>query len=140
MDAMIVLLVMRLSHLCFNSIHVTIAEIVELQCFFNKVASALQSAVNKSTMYVLLQTHYLEIYEACLFLLQLLSFLVNYPKHPFGQLIAAVVTLTSTHFGNLRALYYRLNVAIAGSVIVLYAATGIAQDTKCSVNNQLSRF
>jgi hypothetical protein len=73
-------------------------------------------------------------------LLQLLSFLVNYPKHLFGQLIAAVVTLTCTHVGNLRALYYRLNAAIAGSVIVLDAATGIAHDTKCSVNNQLSRF
>ena len=63
----------------------------------------------------------------CIFLLQLLVFLVNYPKHLFGQLIAAVVTLTCTHFGNLRALYYRLNAAIAGSVIVLYEATGIAQ-------------
>jgi hypothetical protein len=70
-----------------------------------------------------------------LFLLQLLIFLVNYPKHLFGQLIAAVVTLTCTHFGNLRGIYYRLNDAIAGSVIVLYAATGIAHDTKCSVNN-----
>ena len=39
----------------------------------------------------------------CLSLLQLLSFLVNYPKHLFGQLIAAVLTLTCTHFGNLRA-------------------------------------
>ncbi len=76
----------------------------------------------------------------CIFLLQLLVFLVNYPKHLFGQLIAAVVTLTCTHFANLRALYYRLNAAIAGSVIVLYGATGIAQDSKCSVNNQLSRF
>jgi hypothetical protein len=76
----------------------------------------------------------------CIFLLQLLVFLVNYPKHLFGQLIAAVVTLTCTHFGNPRALYYRLNAAIAGSVIVLYTATGFAQDSKCSVNNQLSRF
>ena len=76
----------------------------------------------------------------CLSLLQLLSFLVNYPKHLFGQLIAAVMTLTCTHFGNLRAPSYRLNAAIAGSVIVLYAATGIAQDTKCGANNQLSRF
>ena len=32
----------------------------EIQCFFNKVPSASQSAVNKSTMYVLLQTYYLE--------------------------------------------------------------------------------
>jgi hypothetical protein len=65
-----------------------------------------------------------------LLLLQLLIFLVNYPKHLFGQLIAAVVTLTCTHFGNLRAIYYRLDDAIAGSVIVLYAFTGIAYDTK----------
>jgi hypothetical protein len=70
-----------------------------------------------------------------LFLLQLLIFLVNYPKHLFGHLVAAVVTLTCTHFGNLRAIYYCLNHAIAGSVIVLYAATRIAHDTKCSVND-----
>jgi methyl coenzyme M reductase subunit C len=50
------------------------------------------------------------------------------------------MTLTSTHFGNLRVIYYRLNDAIAGSVIVLYAAAGIAHDTKSGVNNQLSRL
>jgi hypothetical protein len=50
------------------------------------------------------------------------------------------VTLTCTHFGNLRAIPYRLNYAITGSVIVLYAAAGIAHNTKCSVNNQLSRL
>ena len=50
------------------------------------------------------------------------------------------MTLTCTHFGNLRAIYYRLNDAIAGSVIVLYAAAGIAHDIKCSVNNQLGRL
>jgi hypothetical protein len=50
------------------------------------------------------------------------------------------MTLTSTHFGNLRVIYYRLNDAIAGSVIVLYAAGGIAHDTKSGVNNQLSRL
>jgi hypothetical protein len=62
----------------------------------------------------------------CLFLLQLLIFLVNYPKHLFGRLIAAaVMTLTCTHFGSLQAIYYRLNDAIAGSVIVLYAAAGM---------------
>jgi hypothetical protein len=65
-----------------------------------------------------------------LFLLQLLIFLVNYPKHLFGQLIAAIMTLTITHFGNLRAIYYRLDDAIAGIVIVLYAFSGIAHDTK----------
>jgi hypothetical protein len=75
-----------------------------------------------------------------LFQFQLLLFLINYPKHLFGQLIAAVVTLTNTHFGNLRVIYYRLNDAIAGSVIVLYAAAGIAHDTKSGVNNQLSRL
>lgn len=32
----------------------------EIQCFFNKVSSAPQSAVIKSAMYVLLQTYYLE--------------------------------------------------------------------------------
>ncbi|MGH9927069.1 MAG: hypothetical protein ACRD5B_17010, partial [Nitrososphaeraceae archaeon] len=32
----------------------------EIQFFFNKVPSAPQSAANKSTMYVLLQTYYLE--------------------------------------------------------------------------------
>jgi ABC-type uncharacterized transport system permease subunit len=60
-----------------------------------------------------------------LFLLQLLIFLVNYPKHLFGQLIAALVTLTCTYFGNLRAIYYRLNDVIAGSVVFLYAAVGM---------------
>lgn len=55
--------------------------------------------------------------------------LVNYPKHLFGQLIATVVTLTCTHFGDLRAIYYRPDDAIAGSVIVLYAFTRIAYDT-----------
>jgi hypothetical protein len=34
-----------------------------------------------------------------LFQLQLLLFLINYPKHLFGQLIVAIMTLTSTHFG-----------------------------------------
>ena len=78
----------------------------EIQCFFNKVASAPQSAVNKSTIYVLFQTYCLErIMRLCLSLLQLLSFLVNCPKRLFGQLIAAVMTLTCTHFGNLRAPY-----------------------------------
>ena len=76
----------------------------------------------------------------CLFLLQLLIFLVNYPKHLFGQVIAAVVTLTCTHFGNLRAIYCCLDDAIAGGMIVLYAVTGIAHDTKCIVKNQLSRL
>jgi hypothetical protein len=51
---------LRQGHLCFNSLYVTIAKIVELQCFFNKVASAPQSAVIKSAMYVLLQAYYLE--------------------------------------------------------------------------------
>lgn len=78
--------------------------------------------------------------KAALFQLQLLLFLINYPKHLFGQLIVAIMTLTSTHFGNLRVIYYRLNDAIAGSVIVLYAAAGIAHDTKSGVNNQLSRL
>jgi hypothetical protein len=34
-----------------------------------------------------------------LFQLLLLIFLINYSKHLFGQLIAAVVTLTCAHFG-----------------------------------------
>jgi hypothetical protein len=43
------------------TIYVAIVEVVELQCFFNKSgALAPQSAVNESSMYVLLQTYYLE--------------------------------------------------------------------------------
>ncbi|MCY1154600.1 MAG: hypothetical protein MOP50_1080 [Nitrososphaera sp.] len=39
----------------------------EIQCFFNNVASAPQSAVNKSIMYVLLQTYYLEDLWGCVY-------------------------------------------------------------------------
>lgn len=61
MEAMIVLQVMRLSHPMFQSHTRRIVEVVELQCFFNKSgALAPQSAINYSSMYVLLQTYYLE--------------------------------------------------------------------------------
>ncbi len=114
-----------------------IPEVIEYNASLIEVAMAPQSAVNKiinaCATSKLLSRGFMRL--RLFLLLQLLIFLVNYSKHLFGQIIAAVVTLTCTHLGNLRAIYYCLNHAIAGSVIVLYAATRIAHDRKCSVNN-----
>ncbi len=46
-------------------------------------------------------------------LLCLLIFLINYSKHPFDELITAVMTFASTHFGVVRAVYYGLYDAVA---------------------------
>jgi hypothetical protein len=49
----------------------------------------------------------------------MLIFLINYSKHVFNKLVAAVMTLTIAHFGIVRAIYYSLDSAVAGIVLIL---------------------
>jgi hypothetical protein len=53
--------------------------------------------------------------------LLLLIFLINYSKHLFGQLIAAVVTLTCAYFGVVGGIYYTFDYTIAGIMLILNA-------------------
>lgn len=55
----------------------------------------------------------------------LLIFLISYSKHLFDELVTAVMTLTSTNFGVVRTIYYRLYDTVAGIMVILNAFTGI---------------
>ena len=56
-----------------------------------------------------------------LFKLHPLLFLANYPNHLLYQLVAAVMTLTGTHLGVVRAIYHGHDEAIAGTMVILNA-------------------
>ncbi len=45
-------------------------------------------------------------------------FLVNYRCHSFNKLVAAVMTLTIAHVGIVQAIYYFLDSAISGIVLI----------------------
>jgi hypothetical protein len=54
-------------------------------------------------------------------LLLVLLFLINYSKHFLYHLVAAIVTLTSTHLGVVRPIYWSLDHTIAGIMLILNA-------------------
>lgn len=75
--------------------------------------------------------YYLTVYVRLhLFQLRLLTFLIDNPKHLFDQLVAAVMTLTSTHFGIVRAIYYGLNDTVARIMLILNAFIRIGYNAK----------
>jgi hypothetical protein len=75
--------------------------------------------------------YYLTVYVRLhLFQLRLLTFLIDNPKHLFDQLIAAVMTLTSTHFGIVRAIHNGLDDTVAGIMLILNAFIRIGYNVK----------
>jgi hypothetical protein len=59
-----------------------------------------------------------------------LLFLINYPKHLLYQLVAAVMTLTSTHVGVVRAIHYGLDDTVARIMLILNAFIRSANDIR----------
>jgi hypothetical protein len=59
-----------------------------------------------------------------------LLFLINYPKHLLYQLVAAVMTLTSTHVGVVRAIHYGLDDTVARIMLILNAFIRNANDIR----------
>jgi hypothetical protein len=57
-------------------------------------------------------------------------FLVNHRCHSSNKLIAAVMTLTIAHFCIVQAIYYFLDSAIAGIVLILGTFSRILYVTK----------
>ena len=81
-------------------------------------------------MYVPIQLLSDGVCQAAFISIAVVNFLINYPKHLFDQLVAAVMTLTSTHFGIVQAIYYGLNDTVARIMLILNAFIRIGYDVK----------
>lgn len=97
---------------------------------FENLPQLIQEKLNMSAQSLLLLPLKLEVaryvlpslhVKLNLFKLHPLLFLANYPNHLLYQLVAAVMTLTGTHLGVVRAIYHGRNEAIAGTMVILNA-------------------
>ena len=75
----------KISEICL-----AISAAVELVCFLRKSMTGSSSGVKDLGMI-------LSVILICLLLLCLFIFLINNTKHPFDELVTAVMTLTSAH-------------------------------------------